>query len=79
MLIIILRINFFLLVNFNKYREVNNMQKINIGLFGLLIIILLILYQNFKIIHYNSELQSSIDNLNLLVEDIHNDVHELIK
>ena len=53
------------------------MQKINIGLFGLLIIILLILYQNFKIIHYNNELQSSIDNLNLLVEDIHNDVHEL--
>jgi hypothetical protein len=55
------------------------MQKINIGLFGLLIIIILILYQNFKIIHYNNELQSSIDNLNLLVEDIHNDVHELIK
>ena len=55
------------------------MQKINIGLFGLLIIILLILYQNLKIIHYNNELQSSIDNLNLLVEDIHNDVHELIK
>ena len=55
------------------------MQKINIGLFGLLIIILLILYQNFKIIRYNNELQSSIDDLNLLVEDIHNDVHELIK
>ncbi len=29
--------------------------------------------------HYNNELQSSIDNLNVLVEDIHNDVHELIK
>ena len=55
------------------------MQKINIGLFALLIIILLILYQNFKITHYNNELQSSIDNLNLLVEDIHNDVHELVK
>ena len=55
------------------------MQKINIGLFGLIIIILLIIYQNFKIIQYNNELQSAIDNLNLLVEDIHNDVHELIK
>ena len=65
--------------NSNNYKEVNDMQKINIGLLGLLIIILLILYQNFKIMHYNNELQSSIDNLNLLVEDIHNDVHELIK
>ena len=55
------------------------MTKINIGLIGLLIIIVLILYQNFRIIHFNNELQSSIDNLNLLVEDIHNDVHELIK
>ena len=55
------------------------MQKINIGLFGLIIIILLIIYQNFKIIQYKNELQSGIDNLNLLVEDIHNDVHELIK
>ena len=55
------------------------MQKINIGLFGLFIIILLILYQNFKIMHYNNEFRSGIDNLNLLVEDIHNDVHELIK
>ena len=55
------------------------MQKINIGLFGLIIIILLIIYQNLKIIQYNNELQSSINNLNLLVEDIHNDVHELIE
>ena len=42
----------------NNYQEVNNMQKINIGLFGLFIIILLILYQNLKIMHYSSELQS---------------------
>lgn len=55
------------------------MQKVNIGLFGLLVIILLILYQNFKVIQFNNELQSSIDNLNLMIEDIHNDVHELIK
>ena len=55
------------------------MQKINIGLFGLLIIIFLILYQNFKIIQFNDELQSNIDDLNLIVEDIHEDVHELIK
>ena len=55
------------------------MQKINIGLFGLIIIILLLIYQNFKIIQYNNELQSGINNLNLLVEDIHNDVHELIE
>ena len=55
------------------------MRKVNIGLFGLLIIILLILYQNNTIIRLNAELESSINNLNLLVEDIHNDVHELIK
>ena len=55
------------------------MQKINIGLFALLAIILLIIYQNFKIKQFNNGLQSSIDNLNLLVEDIHNDVHELIE
>ena len=55
------------------------MQKINIGLFGLLVIILLILYQNFKVIQFNKELQTSIDNLNLMIEDIDNDVHELIK
>ena len=55
------------------------MQKVNIGLFGLLVIILLILYQNFKVMQFNNELQSSIDNLNLMIEDIHNDVHELIK
>jgi len=54
------------------------MQKVNIGLFGLLIIILLVLYQNFKIMQLNDELKSSIDSLNLLVEDIHNDVHELV-
>ena len=55
------------------------MQKINIGLLGLLIIIVLIFYQNFKIIEFNNELKSSIDDLNLMVEDIHNDVHELKK
>lgn len=55
------------------------MQKVNIGLFGLLIIILLILYQNFKVIQFNNELQSSLDNLNLMIEDIHNDVHDLIE
>ena len=63
----------------NNKLEVNIMQKVNIGLFGLLIIILLILYQNFKIMELNDELRSNIDNLNLMVEDIHNDVHELIK
>ncbi len=55
------------------------MRKVNIGLFGLLIIILLILYQNYMIMSLSFELESSINNLNLLVEDIHNDVHELIK
>ena len=55
------------------------MQKDNIGLFGLLIFILLILYQNFKVIQFNNELQSSLDNLNLMIEDIHNDVHDLIE
>ena len=55
------------------------MRKVNIGLFGLLIIILLILYQNYTIMGLSDELESSINNLNLLVEDIHNDVHELIK
>ena len=79
MLIIKLNNKSFFIYNSNKYQEAKNMQKINIGLFGLLIIFLLVLYQNFKIIHYNNELQSSIDNLNLLVEDLHNDVHELIK
>ena len=54
------------------------MRKVNIGLFGLLIIFLLILYQNYTIIRLGTELESSINNLNLLVEDIHNDVHELI-
>ena len=55
------------------------MQKVNIGLFGLLIIILLILYQNFKVIQFINELQSSLDNLYLMIEDIHNDVHDLIE
>ena len=55
------------------------MQKINIGLLGLLVIILLIVYQNYTIMQFNDELQSSIDNLNVMIEDIHNDVHELIK
>ena len=55
------------------------MRKVNIGLFGLLIIILLILYQNNMIMRLSAELESSINNLNLLVEDIHNDVHELIE
>ena len=55
------------------------MQKVNIGLFGLLVIILLILYQNFKVMQLNNELQSSLDNLNLMIEDIHNDVHDLIE
>ena len=55
------------------------MQRINIGLFGLLVVILLIIYQNFMIMQFSNELQSSIDNLNLLIEDIHNDVHELIE
>ena len=55
------------------------MRKVNIGLFGLLIIILLILYQNNTIMRLSAELESNINNLNLLVEDIHNDVHERIK
>ena len=55
------------------------MKRVNIGLFGLLIVILLILYQNYNIMRLNVEFESSINNLNKLVEDIHNDVHELIK
>ena len=55
------------------------MQKINIGLLGLLVIILLIVYQNYTIMQFNDELLSSIDNLNVMIEDIHNDVHELIE
>ncbi len=55
------------------------MRKVNIGLFGLLIIILLILYQNYTVIRLSAELESSINNLNLLVEDIHNDIHEIIE
>ena len=55
------------------------MKRVNIGLLGLLIVILLILYQNYYIMKLNDELESSISNLNNLVEDIHNDVHELIK
>ena len=69
----------FLVYNSNDYQGVDNMRKINIGLFGLLIIILLILYQNNMIMRLSAELESSINNLNLLVEDIHNDVHELIE
>ena len=55
------------------------MQKINIGLLGLLVIILLIVYQNYTIMQFNDELQYIIDNLNVMIEDIHNDVHELIE
>ena len=69
----------FKIYNSNGYLGVNSMRKVNIGLFGLLIIILLILYQNYMIMSLSFELESSINNLNLLVEDIHNDVHELIK
>ena len=69
----------FSICNSNKYQEVRYMQKINIGLLGLLVIILLIVYQNYTIMQFNDELQSSIDNLNVMIEDIHNDVHELIE
>ena len=69
----------FEIYNSNDYQGVNSMRKVNIGLFGLLIIILLILYQNNTIMRLSAELESSINNLNLLVEDIHNDVHELIE
>ena len=69
----------FQIYNSHDHSGENNMRKVNIGLFGLLIIILLILYQNFTIIRLSAELESNINNLNLLVEDIHNDVHERIK
>ena len=69
----------FQIYNSHDYKGVNDMRKVNVGLFGLLIIILLSLYQNYTIIKLSAELESNINNLNLLVEDIHNDVHELIK
>ncbi len=59
--------------------EVFFMKKINIGLSGLIIIIFLNIYQNFKILEFKNNLEVELENLNLLIEDIHNDVHELIE
>ena len=55
------------------------MKKINLGLFGLVIVIVLLLYQNSRITKINEDLLTRVDQIESLLFDIDNDLHEMLE
>ena len=53
------------------------MNKINIGLTGLLLIIFILVYQNIMISKFNYDLELRLDYVENLLEDMDNDIHDL--
>ena len=55
------------------------MTKINIGLIGILIIIILILASHYNLNSKNKDLHEELTIIKSFLEDIDNDIHEIEK